>query len=253
MPLWQFPPATYHEKQRQYHALVTLQGLVNLPTVYYSNTLFTKKRTSREDFGTSHVSPFIVESAPTLSSMAVSLDVFTAASNEQQEHHQVWWAERSICTMVCWLYLHVERLSMYHYPSESSWVMASLVAHEWTTLCLYQKPWICPFLVLHVSQCVCVFGGVGRGRHTVCLHACCVCMCRILYSRLPGTCKYVAAITSDNFFTQNIRFSLRSLTPFQYPIMCSFLSWSLGKGLSTGTRCTSYLLSFRPQSQEDGS
>ena len=43
--------------------------------------------------------------APTLSSMAVCLDVFTAASNEWQEHRQIWWAQWIVYAMVCWLSL----------------------------------------------------------------------------------------------------------------------------------------------------
>ena len=57
----------------------------NIPSAYSRHTFFAKKRTLGEDFRTSHVSPFVASLAPMPSSMAESLDVFTATLSEWQE------------------------------------------------------------------------------------------------------------------------------------------------------------------------
>ena len=73
---------TYHQKQGTVPRPCDITRFANIPSVYSCNAFFAKKGTSGEDFGTAHISPFIVDLAPMLSLMAVRLDVLTAALNE---------------------------------------------------------------------------------------------------------------------------------------------------------------------------
>ena len=218
-----FPTATYHEKQGTVPRPRDVSRFANIPNAYSGNTFFAKKRTLGEDFRMSHVLPFIASLAPMPSSKAVSLDVFTLTSSEWQEQCQVRWAQRIVYAMVCRLSLLVEMFSVNHYLVELFSDIARCVAHERTTFCFKNTVDLSLPIVLHVSQCVRVFGDgwMGRGKLYVCMLALCVCVghCAVDWRALPNVW---SSSSSRDFqwysYTWNICFCIRSLVCSPYPV-----------------------------------
>ena len=204
----------------------SVKWCANILSADSCNTFFANKRTSGEDFRTSHIPPFIIDLAPTSFLVVACFDAFTAGSNKWQEPRQVWWMQQIKYTMVCWLSLHIEMLSMRHHPLELFWEMAHHAAQKWIAFCHYQH---CGSdLVLHVSQCVHVFGGVGRGRQTVCLHVCvCVGHCTVNWKTFASIWKCSSTHNSD--ILHKIFGSVFIPFVMFYPIVQFSLSIALGR------------------------
>ena len=134
---------------------------------------------------------------------------------------------------VCWQFLCVETLNVHHHPLESSWE-TRCVAQEWTAFCLYWTPEICLFLVLCVSQCVCLR---GRGRQTVrmyCMLLVCVCVghCIVDWRTLANTWSWSSSHDFWHFYMKYLHWSSFShLVSIPYRAVSS-LNRS-GKGLGT--------------------
>ena len=188
-------------------------------------TFCMKNRTSRQDYRMSHISPFIVDLAPTSSSMAVHHNVFTAASNKWQEQCQIWWVQQIVYATVFWLSLCIETRSAHLHYLELSWAMlpSAFTKHSESVPSWW---WVC------LSVCACVWGRreMGRDASILAVYG----MCRTLYIDWRKHASILSWSGSHNFwyFTHNICFSLRSLVSFPYAFAQFSLDYS-GKGLGT--------------------